>query len=147
MSQFNSGDFVTDLNGISLYICTGSRIALIKGARCDSFVHPMLNLIDTIPSDRLASLSEVADIMNSIPFPQWVIDIKHSIAPTTTKTSPAILAAAVQLPFPLPETPIIPKVELSMSLKSFQSKCIHDWIEYRGFSREYKYCKHCDKKE
>ena len=156
MSQPKRGDFVLDKFKVTLYICTGNKLGLIKCSG-SNYVHSYICEVSLESSDKVASRLEVDTIMDGQLMPDWVnqilIDVNQQqliynpIAPATIKGLYATLNPGVQLPFPLPEAESVPKLDTNMSLKTFQNNCMHNWIEYRGFTREYKYCKHCDKKE
>lgn len=79
--------------------------------------------------EREATEAEVLKIMDGRPMPEWVKPIRESYVKEVEKPVAT------------------PQIETVMTLTTFQNQCKHHYVEYVGFTRVYKYCKHCDKKE
>lgn len=150
--MFNIGDLVIDGNdGKALFIAVEpTKISMI--ANNYDIIKDQGFSFAAWPGDRLATQEDITRIMNGRDFPQWVIDILTAngklINPKASKPQEvATVHPKAQLGFDLPKPPPEIKQNSIMTLQTFQNQCIHDYRDYVGFSRIYRYCRHCDKKD
>lgn len=68
-------------------------------------------------------------------YPQWVLDVISRITPNIYSNKM----------FTAPGTFTAPNAV--MTLKQLQDVCDHKWKTYQGFSRDFLYCVHCDRKK
>lgn len=151
--MFNIGDFIIQGSTGWLLVAVTPTIGRVLCKRPRGlFLTQIKQTALFSTKDRAATQTDLTQFEKPQGWPKWVAEAKASLYNMPTKAG-SIPAGAIPLTpqglvdhKPRPAPKVDPDAGRP-TLQMFQQTCAHKMVLYTGFSRVFKYCIFCDKKE